>query len=84
MTFFTSKRSRALVGIIAVLLVVAFLVPIAGCKKDTAKGKNLRVAFSAAPDAIDATTVAPRRSRLFWPARPTSRPTRLRTSVTPT
>lgn len=53
MTSFTSKRSRALVGIIAVLLVVAFLVPIAGCKKDTAKGKTLRVAFSAAPDAID-------------------------------
>jgi len=50
---FTSKRVRVLVGLLALMLVVAFLLPVAGCKKDTTKDKILRVAFSAAPDAID-------------------------------
>jgi ABC-type nitrate/sulfonate/bicarbonate transport system substrate-binding protein len=47
------KFSRAIIAVLVIVLVAALLVPVAGCKKDTVKGKTLRVAFSATPDAID-------------------------------
>jgi len=47
------KFSRAIIAVLVVALFAVLLVPVAGCKKDTVKGKTLRVAFSASPDAID-------------------------------
>jgi ABC-type nitrate/sulfonate/bicarbonate transport system substrate-binding protein len=47
------KFSRAIIAVLVVVLIAALLVPMAGCKKDTVTGKTLRVAFGAAPDAID-------------------------------
>ncbi len=47
------KRSRILISILVVLIVASVLVPVVGCKKDEVKGKALKVAFSASPDAID-------------------------------
>ncbi len=53
MRSFTSGKVRVLVGLLALMLVVTFLLPVAGCKKETVEGKTLGVAFSASPDPID-------------------------------
>lgn len=53
MSWFRSKKSTWLVGLVVALLMVSLIVSVAGCKKNPVQGKVLRVAFSSAPDAID-------------------------------